>query len=81
MTLRDRCREILSTMRMDGILRQNDPVETLVAFVTAETGRSADVSLKESLPCVLYFQTAADRDEFIELLRIAKPGMVSRKLP
>lgn len=80
-TLRDRCREILATIHKDGILRQNDPVETLTAFVTAEIGRTGDKSLTETLPLVLYFGTDADRDEFIAAVRVAKPGMISRKMP
>ncbi len=36
--------------------------------------------LADTFPVVLYFKTAQDRDEFIALVRLAKPGLVSRKL-
>lgn len=79
--LRDRCRELYGRMSRDAMLRQGDPVETLVAFVTSEIGRSADTRLDSSLPLCLYFATAEDRREFIDLVREAKPGMVMKEVP
>lgn len=81
MDLRDRCREILSIIRTDGILRQHDPVDTLVAFVTAETGRGADTSLGDALPLCLYFRNREDREEFIAVMRETKPEMITKSLP
>lgn len=79
--LRDRCRELYGRMSRDAMLRQGDPVETLVAFVTSEIGRSADKRLDASLPLCLYFATAEDRREFVDLVRKAKPGMVMKEMP
>jgi hypothetical protein len=45
-----------------------------MAFVIAETGRTADEGLKDSLPLCLYFATEEDRDEFVELFREVKPN-------
>lgn len=81
MSLRDRCTAIYQQIHRDAILRQGSPVDTLLEFVVAETGRSADKRLEETLPLCLYFQTDADREEFIELVREAKPGMVMKKMP
>ena len=36
--------------------------------------------LEGSYPIVLYFETSADRDEFMSLVHEAKPGMVTKKL-
>jgi hypothetical protein len=68
-------------MSRDAMLRQGDPVETLVAFVTAEIGRTADERLDDSLPLCLYFATAEDRAGFVALIREAKPGMVMKEVP
>lgn len=81
MSLRDRCREIANKLQRDAILRQNDPVQTILEFVVAEIGRSADPSLEDSLPLVLYFQTPADRDEFVAAVKESKPTMIVRSLP
>lgn len=80
-TLRNRCRELYGRMSRDAMLRQGDPVETLVAFVVSETGRAADQRLDTSLPLCLYFATEEDRREFIDLVREAKPGMVMKEVP
>lgn len=79
--LRDRCRELYGRMSRDAMLRQGDPIETLVAFVTSEIGRTADRSLDSSLPLCLYFASEEDRREFVELVREAKPGMVMKEVP
>lgn len=79
--LRDRCKAMYQQMTRDAMLRQGSPVDDLMAFVIAETGRSADPSLKESLPVVLYFGSDTDRDEFIALVHEAKPGMIAKRMP
>ncbi|PZU95522.1 MAG: hypothetical protein DI527_00505 [Chelatococcus sp.] len=38
-----------------------------------------DPALAGKLPVVLYFATDADRDEFIAIIKEAKPGLVTRK--
>jgi hypothetical protein len=80
-TLRERCAAILSKIQTDGMLRQHSPVETLMAFVMSEQGRAADKSLEETHSLFLYFPTKQDRDEFVALVREAKPGMVARPVP
>ena len=80
-SLRERCKAFYQRQTRDAILRQDDPVETLVAFVISEQGRTADNRLDSMLPLCLYFPTAEDRREFIELVREAKPGMVLKELP
>lgn len=80
-TLRDRCREMVSQMQQDAILRQGNPVETLMAFVQSEMGRSADASLKDTRPLILYFGNDADREEFLALVHEAKPGMIAKRMP
>jgi len=80
-TLRDRCRKMLRQITMNGILRQGNPVEDLMAFVVAETGRTADERLAAAAPLCLYFPNDEDRREFIEAVREAKPGMVMKEMP
>jgi hypothetical protein len=36
--------------------------------------------LEGTFPVVLYFGTSADRDDFIALVREAKPGLVAKRL-
>lgn len=79
--LRERCKELYGRMSRDAMLRQGDPVETLVAFVVSEIGRTADQGLDDALPLCLYFPTKEDRREFIDLVREAKPGMVMKEIP
>ncbi len=81
MTLRKRCQQIVDTMNRDAIMRQGSPVETLMAFVVAETGRTADASLEETLPLCLYFKSKKEREEFIDVVRAVNLGMISRKMP
>lgn len=81
MTLRERCKKFLDQAAMDAMLRQGSPLDNLIAFVTAEYGRAADEMLDQSKPLVLYFGSDADRDEFIAMVREAKPGMMTKKLP
>ena len=85
MTLLERCKAFLDQRYCDGILRGEPELfiepDDLMAFVVAETGRSADKSLKESLPLCLYFVSEQDRDEFIALVHEAKPNMRVKQLP
>lgn len=81
LTLRDRCRALCDQMNRDAMLRQNNPVETLLAFVVAETGRTANQALDSALPLCLYFATEEDREEFIAAVREAKPNMIAKRLP
>lgn len=80
-TLRDRCLEFYQKMSRDKMLRQGNPVDDLMAFVIAETGRTADKSLEEALPLCLYFGSAVERDEFIDAVREAKPNMITKTMP
>lgn len=75
-TLRSRCAAFL------GLISHHDlsVVDNLVAFVVAETGRSADARLDQSLPLCLYFSTKADREEFIQIYHEAKPHAVVKKI-
>lgn len=79
--LRTRCKAFLDQARLNGIMRQGSPVDDLMAFVVSETGRQADDRLAEALPLCLYFETDADRDEFIAAVQEAKPNMTARKVP
>lgn len=81
MTLRERCKQFYQTMQTNAVLRQGSPVDDLTAFVLAEQGRAADASLAETLPLVLYFGTTEDREEFVALVREAKPGLVAKPMP
>jgi hypothetical protein len=68
-------------MQRDAMLRLGSPVDDLTAFVVAETGRSADSRLDKTLPLCLYFGNEQDREEFIELVRAAKPNMTMKRMP
>lgn len=78
-TLRSRCANFL--LNQDPMTRKGSPLDDLIAFVIAETGRKADAKLDQSLPLCLYFPTAADREEFIDAFLEAKPHLTARKLP
>lgn len=66
--LRARCAEYIRKQSRDAILRQGNPVEDLVEFVIAETGRAmAGSTLDDSYPVCAYFETRDDRDEFVAL--------------
>lgn len=79
--LRKRCHEQWQKMHRDAMLRQGSPVDDLMAFVIAETGRAADNRLDDTLPLCLYFGSKAERDEFVDIVRAEKPNMLTRKLP
>jgi len=81
MGLRDRCKEHYQRMGRDNMLRQGSPVDDLTAFVASEIGRAADSSLEDTLPLCLYFGTAQDRKEFLELVREAKPNWITKHWP
>lgn len=81
MSLRDRCREMLGNMQSNAILRVGSPVDDLMAFVQSEIGRSADASLEETRPMILYFGSEQDRDEFMAIVREVKPGMLAKTIP
>lgn len=80
-TLRSRCAALLSRLQSDAVLRQGSPVDDLVAFVTAETGRKADDRLDQSEALVLYFPTKEDREGFIAAFHEVKPHAISKKVP
>lgn len=80
-SLRVRCQALADKLHRDAMLRQNSAADSILEFVLAEEGRRADPRLAASLPLVLYFKDDQDRDEFVALVREAKPGMVMRKVP
>lgn len=85
MTLRDRCQVILAKISQGGFERLGkhvdvSPLDTLVDFVCAEVGRTADDKLDDTLPLVLYFGDEADREEFIAMVRDVKPTWTARKI-
>lgn len=80
-TLRDRCREFNDQLQRNGILRQGNPVEDLMAFVNSEKGRDADDGLEGTSPLVLYFGTEEDREEFVRAVLCAKPDMITKRMP
>lgn len=81
MSLRDRCREFLGQAQRDAILRQGSPVDDLMAFVIAETGRKGSDTLEDTLPLCLYFVTTEDRDDFVALFHEFKPNVIAKRLP
>lgn len=78
--LRDRCRAFLEKAQRDAIMRQGSPVDDLMAFVMAERGRAADPDLAETLPLVLYFGSAEEREEFVAAVQAVKP-MITKRVP
>lgn len=81
MSLKDRCVDFVHRVNMNAMLRQNSPVDDLVSFVVTEIGRAADERFDNSVPLALYFSTEEDRAEFLEAVKEAKPGMISRHWP
>lgn len=81
MSLRERCKEMYQQMGRDAILRQGSPVDDLMAFVLSETGRTADHVLDASAPLCLYFTGKVERDEFIAMVKEAKPNMRMKRMP
>ena len=79
--LRDRCKQMYQKMQTNAMLRQGSPVDDLMAFVIAETGRTADSRLDDALPLCLYFVSEQDREDFIALVRDVKPMMMTKRLP
>lgn len=80
-TLRDRCKGMLNTLQRNARLRQGSPVDDLEAFVISERGRAADDRLDAAKTLVLYFRTDEDRDEFVRLVREARPDMITKAIP
>lgn len=81
MNLRERCKQFLARQQQNAIMRVGNPVDDLIAFVVAETGRKADDRLADAKPLCLYFTTDADREEFIAAVREAKPDMITKVMP
>lgn len=83
MSLQERCKEWFARVSTPlGRLRIDDAVASDMAdFVRSEIGRAADSKLDATEPLVLYFATEEDREEFIAMIREAKPDMISRKWP
>ena len=81
MTLRDRCKIMLNKLKQDAMLRQGSPVDDLMAFVETEKGRSADNSLEDTKPLVLYFGSEKDREEFLAVIHEVKPNMITKRMP
>ena len=79
--LRQRCQEMLDQLKRNAILRQGSPVDDLMAFVIAEKGRSIDAGLDYTAPLCLYFETEAEREEFITAVMEAKPNMKCKRMP
>lgn len=80
-TLRERCAEMIGRLNRDAILRQGDPVETLLAFVMIETAKEAEPALSNAVPLCLYFGDDADRDDFVRMWRQAHPRSRMVKVP
>lgn len=81
MTLRDRCKAFYQQAQRDAMLRQGSLVDDLQAFVLAEKGRSADWSLEDTKPLVLYFANDKDRTEFVAAVHADKPDMIAKEMP
>lgn len=79
--MRARCQEIVDTMHRDAIMRQGSSVETLMAFVITEVGRTVDECLDQSAPLVLYFSDDASRAEFMHVFAQCHPNAVMKKMP
>jgi hypothetical protein len=75
MSLKDRCEEFLHEMPPIA------SVDDLVAFVTTEIGRASHDKFDNSVPLALYFNKVEDRDEFVDLILAAKPGLISKRWP
>lgn len=81
LTLRQRLNKLLISLNIEFDDKANDGMAPkLVEFICAEIGRSADSSLENTLPLVLYFENDKDRDEFIDAVKAEKPTMVARKI-
>jgi len=78
--LRQRCGEFYQRLSRDAMLRQGDPVQSILEFVVAETGRKAEPALKDTLPLCLYFRNAEEREAFVALMLEARPDMISRRI-
>lgn len=80
-TLEDRAREFLADQGLLSLDVRPAIVQDLVDFVVAEIGFSSTPELRGSWPLVLYFKNPEDRQELVEAIHEAKPGMIERKWP
>lgn len=80
-TLHDRAREFLADQGLLGLDVRPDLVRDLAAFVVAEIGFATTPELRGSWPLVLYFKNPEDRQELVDAVHEAKPGMIERKWP
>lgn len=78
---RKRCADLVSRLRTDAMLRQNDPVQTVMEFVIAERGAAEFPPSAQLKPLVLYFGSDEDRAGFIALVREAQPALVAHEIP
>jgi hypothetical protein len=76
-SLKDRCNQFLQS-RERGMLPDPDD---LAAFVLTEIGRSAHERFDSATPLALFFHNVADREEFVDAITAAKPGMISKRWP
>ena len=82
MTLRGRCTKFLTDMiRNMPSAHVDELVSDLMDFVVAETGRTAEERLDQSLPLCLYFATKENREEFVALMHEARPHMIVKRMP
>jgi hypothetical protein len=85
MSLRERCKLFLdglaNTAISDGVFPPLSPVDMVESFVATEIGRAASEKFEDSVPLALYFDSVTDRDEFVDLIVAAKPGMISKRWP
>lgn len=72
-TLKDRCRKFLEHS-------VGDPVQELYEFVIAEQGRKLAPELDDSVPLCLYFETDAEREDFVAMVQQINPNMRARKV-
>lgn len=81
MSLRDRCKALYEKMQHEAMFRQGSPVDDLMTFVIAERGRAADDNLADAFPLCLYFRSAWDREECMELIHEVKPYTIAKRMP
>ena len=79
-TLRDHCRDFVTTQNRRAMMRVGDPVQELMEFVLSERGRHAAPELDETLPLCLYFGNEAEREDFIRMVQQINPNMQARKV-
>lgn len=82
MNLRERCKAFYQQQSRNAMLQQDDPIEEIVQFIIAETGRAAagDNLGDATLPLCLYFPTVEDREGFIAAVKTAKSNMIVKRV-